>query len=99
MKLMLGRTAPITKGSVATARPAGVARAWPRGATDAGAIRERVGARDGAVVLHGEDIGDLAVVALRPEVAARSHVIELGRDANAIAALASRAASMRPAAR
>ncbi|MEY9551531.1 hypothetical protein ABIF67_005596 [Bradyrhizobium japonicum] len=36
--------------------------------------------------MHGEDVGKLAVVALRPEMAAGRDVVELRRDAQAIAA-------------
>ncbi len=42
----------------------------------------------GDLVLHGEHIGEVAVVALRPDVAAGGDVVELRRDAHAVAALA-----------
>jgi hypothetical protein len=44
--------------------------------------------RLGDLVLHGEHVGEAAVIALRPDVAAGSHVVELGGDADAVASLA-----------
>jgi len=42
----------------------------------------------GDLVLHGEYVGELAVVSLRPEMTAGGDVVELSGDAHAIAALA-----------
>ena len=42
----------------------------------------------GDLVLHREHVGEVAVVALRPDVAAGGDVVELRRDAHAVAALA-----------
>ena len=42
----------------------------------------------GDLVLHGEHVGDLAIVALRPQVCAGRDVVELRRDAHAAAFLA-----------
>src|SRR5271166_6470951 len=44
--------------------------------------------RLGDLILHGEHVGKLAVVALRPEMAAGGGVVELRRDAYAVAASA-----------
>ena len=44
--------------------------------------------RVGDVVLHGEDVDKLAVVALGPEMAAGGGVVELRGDAHAVAGLA-----------
>ena len=44
--------------------------------------------RLGDLVLHREHVGEIAVVALRPDVAAGGDVVELRRDAHAVAALA-----------
>ena len=42
----------------------------------------------GDLVLHREHVGEVAVVALRPDVAAGGDVVELGGDAHALARLA-----------
>ena len=42
----------------------------------------------GDLILHGEHVGDVAIVALRPDVAAGCDVVELRGDAHAIAAFA-----------
>ena len=42
----------------------------------------------GDLVLHREHVGEVAVVALRPEMAAGGDIVELRRDAHAVAALA-----------
>jgi len=42
----------------------------------------------GDLVLHGEYVGELAVVSLRPEMTAGGDVVELSGDAHAIAFLA-----------
>ena len=44
--------------------------------------------RLGDLVLHREHVGEVAVVALRPDVAAGGDVVELRRDAHALAVLA-----------
>src|SRR5215472_6905092 len=44
--------------------------------------------RIGDLVLHREHIGEVAIVAFRPQLAAAGDVIELGADAHAVAALA-----------
>ena len=44
--------------------------------------------RLGDLVLHGEHVGEVAVVALGPEMAAGGDVVELRGDAHAVAALA-----------
>ncbi len=56
-----------------------------------GGVELRLDRRDdglGDFVLHGEHVGEIAVVALRPEVTAGGHVDELGRDADVVAVLA-----------
>ena len=42
----------------------------------------------GDLVLNREHVGEIAVVAFRPDVAAGRDIVELGRDAHAVAALA-----------
>ena len=44
--------------------------------------------RFGDLVLHGEHVGEAAIVTFRPEMAAGGNVIELGGDADAVAILA-----------
>ena len=54
-------------------------------------IELRLDRRDdrlGDLVLHGEDVGETAVVALRPDMAAGRDVVELRGDAHAVAGLA-----------
>ena len=56
-----------------------------------GGVELRLDRRDdglGDFVLHGEHVGEIAVVALRPEVTAGGHVDELGGDADVVAVLA-----------
>ena len=56
-----------------------------------GGIELRLDRRDhglGDFVLHGEHVGEIAVVALRPEVTAGGDVDELGGDAHMVAVLA-----------
>ena len=55
-----------------------------------GGVELRLDRRDhglGDLVLHGEHVGEIAVVALRPEVTAGGDVDELGRDADMVASL------------
>src|ERR1700730_1103295 len=50
--------------------------------------RERADDLAGDLVLHGEDVGKLAVVTVRPDVRAGRGVDQLGRDAHPIVDLA-----------
>ncbi len=68
-----------------------LARRLALGAEILRGIELRLDRRDdglGDFVLHGEHVGEVAVVALRPDMAAGGDVVELRRDAHAVAALA-----------
>jgi hypothetical protein len=59
----------------------------PAGSPNRQACRQRLGDGTGNLVLHREDVGQLAIVALRPEVAAVGGGDQLRGDPDPIAAL------------